>query len=298
MIGSWFAWAPRNLPLGHDAAWRFLPWVVALMAYLAGLAGVGIIAAHATMRAAEASLAETMTLQVPAETSNARLETVLALLRQTKGIAAARLLAPAETARLLEPWLGPKVPLEQLPVPRLIDVRVDPAAPPDLAALRPQLASVLPEARLDDHGGPLGVVRSSAGRVELVLSAVIVVALGLIAMSAVYAVRTGLAIQRAAIEVVHLLGAPDIEVARQFAIRYLELGLLGGAIGIAAATLTAAALGNTGALVPATVNTAGAATGLADWRFWAVLTGVALTAGLIAMASAGVTVLRSLARMP
>jgi len=298
MIGFSFAWAPRNLPLGRDAAWHFLPWVVALMAYLAALGAIGLIVAQATVRATDASFAETMTLQVPADTSNARLETVLAVLRQTKGIADAHLLAPAETARLLEPWLGPKVPLEQLPIPRLIDVRIDPAAPPDLAALRHQLASVVPDARLDDHRASLGRARSAAGRIEIVLSAVIVVALVLIAMSAVYAVRTGLSIQRASIEVVHLLGAPDIDVARQIAMRYLQLGLSGGAIGAAAATLTVVAVGNPGAFLLVPTNAASAATGLADWRFWAVLTGVALTAGLIAMASAAVTVLRWLARMP
>src|SRR5260370_40141985 len=113
--------------------------------------GIGLIVLLGNMRDGGSSLAKTMTVQAPAEASSARLETVLALLRQTKGIVSAQLLEPAETARLLEPWLGPKGPLDQLPVPRLIDLHIDPAGGLDLAALRHQLASVLPDSRLDDH---------------------------------------------------------------------------------------------------------------------------------------------------
>jgi len=296
MIGYRFGWAPGNLPLGRDEAWRFLPWVFALMVFVAGLGGIGLIVLHGNLRAAESSLATTMTVQVPAEASTARLETVLALLRQTKGILSAQLLEPAETARLLEPWLGPKVPLDQLPVPRLIDLHIDPAGGLDLAALRHQLAAVLPDARLDDHRPWLGGIRSAAGWIQTILATAIAVALILIATSAVFAARAGLMVQQSAIEVLHLLGTPDADIARQFAIRYSQLGLLGGAIGAVIALLTILALGSAGALVqlPAPI----AAEGIADWRFWGMLVGVVIIAGLIAMASAWVTVLRWLARMP
>jgi cell division transport system permease protein len=296
MIGRRLGWATRYLPLRRDEALRLLPWVFALLTYVAGLCGFGLIVLHGSVRAAEGSLATTMTLQVPAETSNARLETVLALLRQTKGMLSAQLLEPAETAKLLEPWLGPKVPLAALPVPRLIDLRVDPAGRPDLAALQHQLASVVPEAQLDDHRPWLDGMRSAARWIETVLAAAVAVALMLIATSSVFAVRAGLMIDRSAVEVLHLLGAADAEIARQFATRCLQLGLLGGAIGAAAMLLTVFALGGAGSVLqlptPSTVK------GIADWRFWLVLTAVVVTAGLIAMASAWLTVRRWLARMP
>ena len=93
----------------------------------------------------------------------------------------------------------------------------------------------------------------------------------------------------------HLLGAADADIAGQFAIRSLALGLTGGAIGAAAALLTVVALGGAGGVVqlPAPIGE----TGIADWRVWAVLIGGAAAAGLIAMASAQVAVLRWLARM-
>jgi len=78
MIG--YRLATRRLPLGTDQTGRLLPWVVALLVYLAGLCGVGMIVFFDILRASDHALASTMTLQIPAEASNARLETVLALL--------------------------------------------------------------------------------------------------------------------------------------------------------------------------------------------------------------------------
>jgi cell division transport system permease protein len=296
MIGSWFARARRELPLGPDESARFVPWVVALMIYLAALGGVGLIALDDTLRASEQVLATTLTLQVPADTSDARLETVLALLRQTAGIASVHLLEPSETARLLEPWLGPAVRLDELPVPRLIDLRTGPKPGIDVAALRTQLAAVVPDARLDDQlPWPKGM-RAAARRIEGILVGGIAVALLLVAAMAVFAARTVLMADRSVAGLLHVLGATDAAIARRFAVRSLRLGLVGGGVGAVAALLTIVALGDAGSLVqlPAPI----AATGIADWRLWAVLGGAVLAAGLIAMASAWATVRRRLAGMP
>jgi cell division transport system permease protein len=188
------------------------------------------------------------------------------------------------------------VAVDQLPVPRLVDVQIDPGAAPDLAMLRRQLASVLPEARLDDHRPWLNGMRAAAGRIDAILGAAIAVALGLSAAASIYAIRAGLLVERSAVEVLHLLGAPDADVAQVLAMRYLLLGLLGGVVGAAATVCTVAALGGAGDFIQ--LPAAMALGGMADWRVWAVLAGVVFAAGLIAMASAQITVLRWLARMP
>jgi cell division transport system permease protein len=301
MIGYRLDASRRGLPLGPDQSGRFLPWVFALLVYVAGLGGVGLIVLDDTLRASVHAFAATLTLQVPADASKARLETVLALLRQTPGIVSVDLLEPAETARLLEPWLGVSVPLDELPVPRLIDLRIDPDGGADVAALRQKLASVVPNARLDDQRPGLQQMRVAAHRIEGILAASITVALLLVAVSAVFAVRTALIADRSVAGLLHVLGAADADIARRFAIRSLRLGLLGGVIGAVAALLTILALSGAGSVVqlpvPVTVNGA-AAHGIADWRVWGVLSGVVPAAGLIAMASAWAAVLRRLAGMP
>jgi cell division transport system permease protein len=112
----------------------------------------------------------------------------------------------------------------------------------------------------------------------------------------VFAVRAALMVDRSVVELLHVLGAADSDIARGFAIRSLRLGLSGGVIGAVAALLTIIAVSGSGSVVqlpaPITVN------GAADWRVWGVLSGVVPAAGLIAMASAWVAVLRRLAGMP
>jgi cell division transport system permease protein len=287
------AW--RRLALETNPSGRLLPLVVALLVYIAGLGGVGLIALDETLRTSEQTLAATLTLQIPAEASSARLETVLAVLRQTPGIVSVHLLDPAETARLLEPWLG-SMTLDDLPVPRLIDLRVDPNGATDLAALRGQLASVVPDERLDDHRRWPPEMHAAVRRIEGILAAFITVATLLIAASAAAASRTALTADRSVVELVHLLGATDGVLAGVFAVRSARLGLASGVIGAVAALFTILALSGIGSIVqlPAPIAVAGAA----EWRVWGVLAAIVPAAALIAMASAWVAVRRRLASLP
>ncbi len=205
------------------------------------------------------------------------------------------LLTPAETAHLLEPWLGPSVPFADLPMPRLVDLRTDPAKTIDLATLRKHLASVVPGARLDEHRAWLQGLHAAALRLDLILAAGLAVALALVATSAAATTRSALIAHHSLIDLVLLLGAADSAIASPFAVRALRLGLLGGVIGSAVLALTIAALGNVAGIVEPAVPIAG--TGVADWRLWAILIGLVVAAGLIATASSWLTVWRLLARM-
>ncbi|MGE5268284.1 MAG: cell division protein FtsX [Thiohalocapsa sp.] len=296
MIPQLKASRPALLPPARDGAGPFLPWILALCVYAATLAGCGFIALRGSLEAAQSALGAALTLQVPADASSGRLDTIIATLRQTKGVVSEHVFEPAETARLLEPWLGPSVPLEELPVPRLIDIRIDPAAPPDLEKLRRELAAILPQARLDDHLAALLAVRAPARRIEIVLLAVIVAGLLLTAVTTMFAARAAVRIAGAEFRLLHLLGASDRDLATRFGWRHLRLGLGGGAVGAAAAAATLAALQQTGAVIqlpaPSGIGS------LADWRLWAVLGAGAIAAGLVAMAVAHWVVLRWLGRLP
>jgi cell division transport system permease protein len=295
MIGYWFG-RTRAVPLGRDEALPFLPWVFALMAFVAAMAGIGLIVLDDTLRAAERSLAARLTVQVPVEASHARLQTILAVLRQTPGVQSVHLLTAEETARLLEPWLGSPVPIDELPVPHMIDVGLDPSRTVDLATLREQLASVVPDTRIDDHRAWVEDRRAGARPLWGILAAAVAVPLLMIAVATIFAARAAVSARESLLELLHLLGASDCDIARPFAIRALLHGLLGGAISAVAVLATLAVLGNLGDLLP--LRQPIAPIGLADWRLWAVLVGVILVAGLIAALSAPAVVLRRLTRLP
>jgi cell division transport system permease protein len=285
-----------DLPFRQDASGRFLPWIIALMVYLAAMGGVGLIWLGDTLSQWDASAASALTLEVPADTSQPRIDMVLGALKQTKGVVSARLLQPDETAKLLQPWLGNSVAVASLPLPHLVDIAVDPLVSIDYTTLRQQLDSIVPETQLDSNRAWLSGVRAFALRVEGVITAGVVVVTALIVTIIIFTARIGLAIHRSVIELLHLLGAQDDYIARQFQVHALSLGLRGGVIGGAAAVLTVVILGPTGHMLELPVPIA--AYGIFDWRVWLLLIVTGLAAGGVAMATARITVLRQLARMP
>jgi cell division transport system permease protein len=285
-----------DLPLRQDASGRFLPWIIALMVYLATTGGIALIWLGDALGKWDAALTSTLTLQVPADTSPGRLDVLEAALKQTKGVVSVRLLDQAETAKLLQPWLGTSVPIDALPLPRLIDVRIDPKIVIDFATLRQQLDSIVPNAQLDNNRAWLTGIRSFALRVESVIMVGVVVVTLLIVTIVVFTARIGLAIHRSVIELLHLMGAQDEYIARQFQIHALSLGLRGGIIGGIAAGVTVMILGPAGYVLALPVPVA--TYGIFDWRLWLLLIVALAAAGGVAMATARITVLRQLARMP
>lgn len=286
-----------HLPLDEDPANRYLPWVVALMVYLAALALAGAFVLGASAARWQSGHGGRLTVQVPPANggvTDERVAAVVAILRGTAGVAAARPLADDEIAALLEPWLGKGNIVSDLPLPRLVDAVLAPGARPDVRALELRLQAAAPGARVDDHGQWLDRL-ASAARVLQTVAVTVVAAIGLAAAgTVVFTTRTSLAVHQETIEVLHLIGAHDAFVARAFERQAWSLGLRGGLIGLGLAALTVVILrqlwgGLDAALLPRL--------SLSPMNL-AALAVLPVASGLIAMVTARLTVLRVLARMP
>lgn len=295
-------WRQRlDIPLNRDSSVRFLPWIIGLMVYLAGLALAGTLVLNGTLARWDRSLSGTLTVQLPPVEpgKDDALPLVLQILRETAGVKNAEPLGTEATGRLLEPWLGNALSAEDLPLPRLIDLRIDTDAPPDLAALSARLAAAVPQAVLDDHRLWLDRLASLVVSVELTALAVVALIGAAAVLTVVFTTRAGLAVHHGVIEVLHLIGARDTYIARQFERQALELGLRGGIMGLLLTIATLALIGHASEatallgermrLVPAL-----------ELRFWQWLLIALLPAAAagIAMLTARFTVLRALARMP
>ena len=291
-----------DIPLNQDGSVRFLPWLIALMVYLAGLALAGMLVLNGALAHWDRSLAGTLTVEIPpAEPGkgDGGLAAALQMLRATRGVVAAQALSDEATAKLIEPWLGSALTPDELALPRLVDLRIDPAAPPDLAALRSRLAAAAPGAVVDDHRRWLDRLASLVLSIEAT-ALVVMTLIGTAAVSTVvFTTRAGLAVHHAVIEVLHLIGARDNYIAAQFQRQALDLGLRGGLIGLALTVATLLAVGRAGAAA----NLLGEpvrllpALSLAPWH-WSLLALLPPAAGVIAMLTARITVMRALARMP
>jgi len=287
-----------DLPLGKDGSSRFLPWIVGAMVYLAALALAGVLAAGELVSGWRAELTGALTIELPQPVEateadrQARLQRVLDVLTATPGVAHAEVLGPDAMAELIGPWLGPDATAADLPLPDLVAVELAGDATIDSAALTQRLTEAVPEARLDDHRDWL----ERAERLSWLVRMLAMLVLGFVSAAAALAVlfvtRTGLDIHREVIELVHLLGAPDRYIARQFQHHALAQGFVGGLLGLAAGAATITAIGWLAAVL------GGGLVPLArlGWTDWAIIASLPVAAALVAMLTARIAVLRILGR--
>ena len=294
--------ARLDLPLDGDGSGRFLPWIVALMVFLASLALAGALVVRDGVMRWDRGLTGTLTVELPAASSSrddGAIDAALKVLRGTSGVTRADAFDAKRTAALLEPWLGADIAAADLPLPRLIDVQIEPRAGVDIEALGQRLAAAVPGARLDEHRQWLNRVLRTALAIEIV-AGMIVILVGLAAVLAViFATRTGLAVHHGIVEVLHLIGARDGYIARQFEWHALRLGLKGGVAGLMLAILTLIGIGAAAAQVGALEDAVRVLPALSAPAIeWMLLLLLPIAAGLVAMLTARITVLRALKRLP
>lgn len=290
-----------GLPLALDASSRFLPWLIAFMVYLAAMALTATMVLSGASANWRQGLSGTMTVQViplgseeDPQTLNRRVKDVLQALRKTPGIETAEMLSHDKLAALLEPWLGKGPLIEELPLPRLIDVRIAAGDTVDIEGLESRLAAFDRGTVVDDHGLWLDRLITLAGAIEIIALVVMVLICVSAIAAAVFTTRTGLAIHHDVIELLHLMGAQDDYVARQFQVHAFWLGLKGGLIGLGLTVVTLLVLGYLGRQVDTTMLPSMSLSVLQ----WVGLVVIPAVAALISMLTARFTVLRTLARMP
>ena len=228
-------------PTGFTA--QLTLFAAAAMAFLAVFA---LALALATGRLADrwsTELAQTVTVRVsaPADQIDEQTAAVMAALTTTPGIAEAKILPDADVEKLLEPWFGPDVPVEALPVPRLIEV-VEGDEGFDAEALRLRLQGEAPGAVLDDHTRWRQPLVSAANRLRVLgLFSLLLIAATAGAMISL-AAKAALAANGQVIRVLRLIGACDITIATAFVRRFTRRAALGAAGGTALGLLAVWAL--------------------------------------------------------
>jgi len=217
-------------PTGFTA--RLTLFTAGAMAFLAVFA---MALSFATGRLADrwsSELARTSTLRIsaPADQADAQVRAALAVLETTPGVAAARALTPDEQRALLEPWFGPDLPVEDLPIPQLIEI-IEDGTGYDPIGLRARLQAEVPAAVLDDHTRWREPLIAAANRLRsLGWVAIVLIGASTGAMITL-AAQAALAANAQVIRVMRLVGARDIYIARAFVRRFTLRALAGAAIG-------------------------------------------------------------------
>lgn len=202
----------------------------------------------------ELARASTLRISAPAGQMSPQTQAALRILEQTPGVASARALSDAEQQALLEPWFGPDLPMDTLPVPRLIEIRED-ADGFDAEGLRLRLQAEVPGAVLDEHARWRRPLVEAAGRLKL-LGWVSILLIGAATGAMVtLAANAALAANAQVIAVLRLVGATDGYIARAFVRRFTLRTLSGAAAGSLAGLIAIM-------LMPAAGETGGFLTGI------------------------------------
>ncbi|HQA17681.1 MAG TPA: cell division protein [Novosphingobium sp.] len=286
---------PDLMPQGRLAG--PMPWVIAIMVALTVIAAAAGLALSNTARNAADSLSGGVTVQVveanPAERDR-QAQAVAAALRAVPGVGEATVVSQAELEKLIEPWLGVRTGEDQIPVPALVDVRLRNGVDGEkLGQLRRIARQVAPAARVDAQSSWLKPVFGAIDSLQWLALALVALLAFALAAAVLLAVRTALGTNRDTIEIVHLLGGTDSQIARIFqrAIGFDAAG--GGAVGLALGLVVVLALGQRFSGLGAGLIDSGAL----DWIDWILLALVPIAGVLLATLTARITVMRALKKI-
>lgn len=208
--------------------------VIAIMAFLACLTFGAVSMVRATAASWQSQISREITIQIKPD-ENFDMEQALRDARDLAltftGTRDGTIVDKAATARLLEPWLGEGLDLDELPVPRLVIVTIDEQSPPDFVGMRAALAEKIPQAFLDDHRTWVDRLVAMARTTAFIGTGVLVLVFSAMVLTVIFATRGALSGNRHIVEVLHFVGAEAGFVASEFQKHFLKISLKGSLAG-------------------------------------------------------------------
>lgn len=231
--------AEAPLVPASSIAGRTLIIVVAIMTFLASLAAGGAVLVGQASLEWRSTVSREATIQVKPATNRdveSDIARIVQAARDAPGVTDIRAMTKRESELLLEPWLGQGVNLDEVPVPRMIVLKLA-AGRVDFDQLRRRIADISPNANLDDHRVWSERLADMANALVAVAILLLVLIITAMALAISFATHGAMAGNREIIEVLHFVGASDQFISNQFQRRFLWLGLRGGLIGAGMASL-------------------------------------------------------------
>lgn len=281
----------RLLPEGRMAG--PMPWVIAIMMFLTILAAAAGIGLAGSARTLGQDLDARLTVQLSEPNPGLRevqTREMLVGLKRLAAVKTAYVVPEAQLNALLTPWLGNEALDNDLPMPALIDVELKRTGAEDIAVVRELVAMIAPAARVDLQAKwlqPLADLLKSLTWLALGLVTLMTIATS---AAVVLAARAALNTHRATIDVLHLLGSSDNQIAGLFQRRIALDALFGGFAGLLLALVVMLLIGERmralGSELLGSVSL--------GWGGWALLFFLPLIGVALSTVSARITVLRAL----
>lgn len=237
--------ASTDIPFNRDDAHRLLPAMIACLVGFAALLLITAVSLHGSLRAQTRDVAGVLQVEVPSDANAATIDKTLGLLHHTDGVEDVTPLDRDAMEKLLKPWLGADFSIDRLPVPTLLEVSTkvsNHASAVDVPNLRKALTAIDPDIHVVDQGPWIAQLATALGTIQtLVLSAaglLIACVVGMVVLVA----RTNLKLHFKTVGLLHMFGATDDYILRQFQWNGAALAARGAAAGIVVAGLVFAIL--------------------------------------------------------
>lgn len=254
MIDNRFVARKKELPLKDEKSQVFLQVMISIAIFLFAIALAGVLSINSMIRNWDESIMGSMTIQIMPlnniDKKIAKFDTlthanrVLDLLATVKEVESATLLEDKQLKRLISPWLGDGVNLENLPIPQIIDVKIRKNSEIDFIKLSELLATASPLASLDNHKLWLSKLISFADGLKVLALSVLVLVTIISCGAIFYSTQTSMGLHRNIIEILHIMGAKDAYIAQQYSFRTAIIGFFGGVIGLVFAVPAIFIIGN------------------------------------------------------
>jgi cell division transport system permease protein len=209
------------------------PWVIAIMSFsclIIAASGLALANSASTLgRAVEVRYS----VELPG--GGAGVDALLKAVQSSPGVASADAVSEQDMRRTLARWLGPAAQSSELPVPALVNFDLEPGS--SLAAVQRQVQQTTPEARIVAHSESVGPLLHSLHVLQWVAFGLVLLLSAAAAAAVVLAARGAIDTHRFTIEVMHGVGATDLQVTNLFQRRIAIDALAGSIAGAIAAAL-------------------------------------------------------------
>ena len=233
MLDWLFSSAADRRLLGTSRFRGPMPWVIAIMSF-----SIIIVAATGlALAGSAASLSEAIVSRYSVEVADGaqNLGAVVATLERSPGVASVEPVPESEMRRTLERWLGPAAEAADLPVPALVNFDARPGT--DLGAVEKRVQAIAPAAWISAHRDKVAPLLRSMRALQWLAFGLVLLLGAAAAAAVVLAARGALDTHRFTIEVMHGIGATDLQLTHLFQRKIAIDALVGSLAGAAAGAI-------------------------------------------------------------
>ena len=232
----------NEIPIDDEETSVFMYVLSSIYMYLFIIVLAIVMSINTMVKSWEKDILGSITIQVsPIENENKKIDAnktqeqlnkVLQFIENADGVKSVHVIDDKTVERLMSPWLGNKVDINTLPIPQLLDVQLKDNAEINYDEMTRGLHKVTPNASIDNHRLWLNRLLKFAGSLKTLALSVLFMVIGICAFSIYYSTRTSLGINLNSIEILHIIGAQDKYIAKQYAKSYAKIGFFSGVIGL------------------------------------------------------------------